>query len=146
VNYVNGTIGALLGGAVGALIWWGFTVATKLGLGLVAIAIGFLTGQGAVRFAGGKRSAGLQAIAVAVAVVAYFVASYLVNMSFANAGFAQSGDPRRLAFPPASLDQFARVATLSFGLMDFVFLAIVVYEAWKIPRPIPIPAELEGGA
>jgi len=142
INYVNGTLGAILGGAVGALVWWGFTVVTHLGLGLVAIAIGFLTGHGAVRFTGGKRSGGLQAISVVVAVIAFLIASYLVSMSFMNQPLAHQGDARRIGFPPGNLDQFARVVSLNFGLMDFVFLAIVVYEAWKIPRPIPIPAEL----
>lgn len=142
VNYVNGTVGAVLGGAVGALVWWGFTVATKFSLGLVAIVIGFLAGHGAMRLAGGKRSRGLQAIAAAVAAVSFFVASYLVNMSFANQALAQQGDPRRLTFPPESLDQFVSVVSMGFGLMDLVFLAIVVYYAWKIPQPIAMPAEL----
>jgi len=31
------------------------------------------------------------------------------------------------------------VLRAGFGVMDFVFLAIVVYEAWKIPRPIRLP-------
>lgn len=142
VNYVNGTIGAVLGGALGALVWWGFTVATKLGLGLVAIVIGFLAGQGAVRFTGGKRSSGLQLIAAAAAAASFVLATYLVNMTFANRALAADGDTRRLHFPPQSWDTFVRVVSADFGVMDLVFLAIVVYYAWRIPKPIPIPAEL----
>ncbi len=56
VNYPMAVVGALLGGAAGVLLWWGFTVVTKIAFGLVAVAIGFLTAQGAIRFAGGKRS------------------------------------------------------------------------------------------
>jgi hypothetical protein len=26
-----------------------------------------------------------------------------------------------------------------FGIMDVVFLAIMVWEAWKFPRPIALP-------
>ena len=141
INYVNGAIGAVLGGATGALLWWGFTVVTKISLGLVALAIGFLAGLGAVKFAGGKRSGGLQAIAIAAALASYLVASYLVNMTVANQALARQGDTFRVAFPPQSFDLFVRVLSLGFGMMDLVFLAIVVYEAWKIPKPVALPPD-----
>jgi hypothetical protein len=141
INYVNATIGALLGGAVGALVWWGFTVATHLSVGLIAIAIGYLAGLGAVKFAGGKRSAGLQAVSVTAALLSYVVATFLVNMTFINQALAKNGDTRRIPFPPPDVGLFTRVLTAGFGLMDVVFLAIVVYEAWKIPRPLALPPD-----
>jgi hypothetical protein len=139
VNYPMAALGAVLGGVVGVLAWWGFTVLTNIGFGLVAVVIGFLVGHGAARFAGGKRSAGLQAISVAVAVLSFLVAVYLVNMTFINAALVERGDPWRVTFPPASLDMFYRVVTINFGIMKLVFLAIVAYEAWIIPRPIKLP-------
>ena len=139
VNYVNAAIGAVLGGAAGALLWWGFTVVSKISLGLLAIAIGFAVGWGTVRFAGGKRSGGLQALSVTVATLSYVVATYLVNMTFINRSLAEQGATGRVPFPPTSLELFGRVLTAGFGVMDLVFLAIVVYEAWKIPRPIRLP-------
>ncbi len=139
VNYVNAAVGAVLGGAVGALAWWGFTVLTKISLGLVAIVIGYLTGLGAVKFSGGKRSGGLQALSVTVALASYVVATYLVNMTFANQALAKQGEAFRVAFPPQSFDLFVKVLSLGFGIMDDVFLAIVVYEAWKIPKPLALP-------
>ena len=139
INYLNATVGAVLGGTVGALLWWGFTVVTHFALGLVAIAIGVLTAMGAVKFAGGKRSSGLQGLSVVVSLVSYVVASYLVNMTFVNKALAERGDSFRVGFPPQSLELFGRVLTANLGIMDAVFLAIVVYEAWKIPRPIALP-------
>lgn len=139
INYANAAVGAVLGGAAGALVWWGFTVVTHIGLGLIAIGIGFLAGLGAVKFAGGKRSHGLQALAVGVSVVSFFCATYLVNMTFINQALATKGDSFRVGFPPASLDQFVRVLSANFDVMDWVFLAIVVYQAWKIPKPIALP-------
>src|SRR3989442_9145417 len=62
INYPRAVLGAVLGGVVGVLAWWGFTVLTKIGFGLVAVVIGFLVGQGTARFARGKRSVGLQAV------------------------------------------------------------------------------------
>ncbi len=139
INYVNASLGAVLGGTIGVLAWWGFTVLTHWAVGLLAVAIGFLAGHGTVRFSGGKRSAGLQLLSIAVALVGYCCATYLVNMTFINKALAEKGDAFRIGFPPGSLDLFVRVVTASFGLMDLVFLAIVVYEAWKIPRPFVLP-------
>lgn len=140
VNYPMALAGAVAGGTVGVLFWWGFTVVTKIGFGLIAVAIGFLVGLGTVRFAGGKRSVGLQAVSIVVAVASFFVASYLVNMTFINRQLEASGDNFRVAFPPESVDLLLQVLKANFGVMDLVFLAIVVYEAWKIPRPLPLDA------
>jgi hypothetical protein len=135
INYPMAALGAVLGGAAGVLAWWGFTALTHIGFGLVAVVIGFLVGHGAVRFAGDKRSAGLQALAVAVGAVAFFVATYLVNMTFINEALRERGDGWRVPFPPHSLDMFYRVIAVNFGIIKLVFLGIVVYEAWVIPRP-----------
>lgn len=141
INYLNASIGAVLGGAVGALAWWGVTVVTNFSIGLVAIAIGFLAGMGAVKFAGEKRSAGLQGISIAAALASYFVASYLVNMTFGNRALAEQKADFRIPFPPLDFGMFVNVIKLGFGLMDLVFLAIVVYEAWKIPKPPALPPD-----
>src|SRR3989442_4976691 len=76
INYPGAVLGAVLGGVVGVLAWWGFTVLTKIGFGLVAVVIGFLVGQGTARFAGGKRSVGLQAGFVAVGLPSLPVAGF----------------------------------------------------------------------
>jgi hypothetical protein len=144
VNYINAGVGAVLGGTVGALVWWGFTAATKWSVGLLAVAIGFLVGHGAVRFAGGKRSGGLQALSIGVSLVSYVCATYLVNATFINRAYEQGGDAFRIGFTPQSLDMFLRVITVNFGVMDLVFLAIAIYEAWKIPKPFKLPPSPAG--
>jgi hypothetical protein len=45
------------------------------------------------------------------------------------------GEAWRVPFPPDGLETFYRVVAVNFGVMKLVFLAIVVYEAWVIPRP-----------
>ena len=142
VNYPMATLGAVLGGVGGVLIWWGFTVVTKIGFGLIAVAIGFLVGHGAARFSGGKRSVGLQVLSVVVGALAFLIAAYLVDMTFINEVLRQRGDPGRVPFPPASLEMFYRVVAVNFGVMKLVFLAIVIYQAWIIPRPptLKLPA------
>ena len=126
---------------IGALAWWGFTVLTHIAFGLFAVAIGYLVGHGAVRFAGGKRSGGLQALSIGVALLSYLFAIYLVNMTFINKALGEQGEAFRVGFPPQSLGLLIRVVTVDVGVMDLVFLAIVVYEAWKIPRPLTLPPE-----
>ncbi|PYN89073.1 MAG: hypothetical protein DMD87_07825 [Candidatus Rokuibacteriota bacterium] len=140
INYPMAAVGALLGGIVGALAWWGVTVLTKIGFGLVAVVIGLLVGHGTLRFAGGKRSVGLQIMAVAVGTLSFLVAVYLVNMTFINELLAQRGDTLRVSFPPKGLAMFYNVIAANFGIMKLVFLAIIMYEAWFIPRPIKLPS------
>jgi hypothetical protein len=140
VNYPRATLGAILGGVAGALVWWGFTVLTKIGFGLIAVGIGFLVGHGVVRFTGGKKSRGLQILAVVVGAASFLVAAYLVNMTFINEVLAQRGDAFRVPFPPTSPELAYRVLGVNFGIMKVVFLAIVMYEAWIIPRPPKLPA------
>lgn len=139
INYPIAAIGAILGGIAGALAWWGLTVLTKIGFGLVAVVIGLLVGHGTLLFSRGKRSVGLQAMAVAVGALSFLVAVYLVNMTFINQALAQHGEAWRVGFPPASLNAFYQVIAANFGIMKLVFLGIIVYEAWFIPRPIKLP-------
>jgi hypothetical protein len=118
----------------------GLTVLTQIGFGLVAVAIGLLVGHGALLFAGGRRSFGLQMLAVTVGALSFLVAVYLVNMTFINQVLAQQGATERIAFPPASLNMLYQVIAANFGVMKLVFLGIVVYEGWVIPRPIKLVA------
>lgn len=141
INYPLATIGAVLGGVAGIALWWGFTVFTNIAFGLIAVAIGWLVAQGAVRFAGNKRSLGLQLLSIGVSIASFAVASYLVNMTFINRQLARAGDARRLPFPPTSIEGFGAVVALGFGLMDLVFVAIMVWEAWTIPKPPQLPEQ-----
>jgi hypothetical protein len=139
INYPMAAIGAVLGGVAGIVLWWGLTVVTKIAFGLAAVAIGWLVGQGTVRFAGGKRSTGLQILAVVVSLASFVVASYLVNMTFINDELARRGVAERVPFPPASLDGMVQVVALGFGIMDAVFAGILVWQAWVIPRAPQLP-------
>src|SRR5262249_25986694 len=146
VNYPMAVVGAVLGGALGVLLWWGFTVLTNIAFGLVAVAIGFLVGHGAVRFTGGKRPRGLQILATIVAALSFAVASYLVNMTFLNHELARQGSPWRVPFPPADLAMFIRILKAGFDIMDAVFLGIVVWQGWSLPQPpSPDPTAGKGG-
>ena len=138
VNYAAALLGAVLGGAAGSLVWWGFTVATNIAFGLVAVVIGVAVGKGTLLLSGNKRHLNLQALSALVSVVAFFYASFLVNRTFIQRSFAKTGETLIIPFLPEP-DQFFRVVMAGFDVMDLVFLAIVVWEAWRIPAPLKLP-------
>ena len=139
VNYPLALVGGLLGGALGVIAWWGFTVLTKIAFGLVAVVIGVTVGKGITLLAGGKRAQGLQIMSVIISSIAFFYASYLVNRTFLVQAYAEQGEQVVLPWLP-SLELWLNVSRLSFGFMDFIFLAIVIYQAWKIPAPFKLEA------
>ncbi len=137
INYSMALIGGLVGAVVGVVAWWGFTVLTRVAFGLVAVVIAFTVGKGTIMLAGGKRHRNLQIMSVAIATLSFFYASYLVNRSFALKYFADQGKSVVLPLVPAP-DLFLNLLMADFGVMDLVFLAIVVYQAWKIPAPLQL--------
>lgn len=139
INYPMAFTGAVLGGLVGAVAWWGFTVVTNIAFGLVAVVIGFTVGKGATILSGNKRAVGLQALAVVVAGLSYLYASYLVNRTFVLRALAEQGEELVLPLLPAP-GLLVEVVGLSFDVMDVVFIAIVLWQAWKIPAPIRLAA------
>ncbi len=137
INYSMAAIGGLLGAAIGVLVWWGFTVVTNIAFGLVAVVIGFAVGKGVVMASGNKRSQGLQITSVIIATLGFVYASYLVTRSFVLKALAEEGREVVLPWIPTP-DVLITVLQLGFGFMDVVFLAIVVYQAWKMPAPLRI--------
>jgi len=138
INWVNALLGGLLGGALGVLVWWGFTVLTSRSFGLVAIVIGFLVGKGVVMLTGGKRARGLQILSVLIATVAYGYASYLIIRTFVLRLATADPDLSLMIGLPLLPDpgRLVDVLSVNFGIMDMVFLAIVVWQAWRMPAPI----------
>jgi len=138
INYPLAVIGAVLGGAAGVVAWWGFTVVSGIAFGLVAIVIGVAVAKGATILAGNKRSQGLQILSVIVSTIGFFYATDLVNRTLILRATVEEGEALVLPLVP-SPDLFYEVVALGFGIMDLVFLGIVVYEAWKIPAPVQLP-------
>lgn len=135
INYAGALAGGLIGGALAAAVWWGFTVLTNIQFGLVAVLIGWAVGKGVVTLSGGKRSLNLQLISVGIALVSYAFATYLVNRTFILRYMAEQGQPLSLPiFPEPGL--LFQVVTVGINIWDLVFVAIALYQAWKGPAPI----------
>jgi hypothetical protein len=137
IPYPMAVLGAMLGGALGVVAWWGFTVVTQIAFGLVAVVIGFAVGKGILLFTGQKRARGLQILSVVVAGISFFYASYLVNRTFILRAFAEEGEELVLPVLP-SPELLINVVRVNFSFMDLVFLAIVLYYAWKLPAPLQL--------
>jgi hypothetical protein len=134
INYPMAFVGGLGGGILGVLVWWGFTVVTEIAFGLVAVVIGFTVAKGALLLSGGKRSQGLQIMSALIAFGSFFYACYLVNRTFIQDYLAEQGEQAILPLLP-NLELFVEVLKPGFGVMDIVFLAIVVWQAWKLSAP-----------
>lgn len=134
VNYPMAALGGVLGGVGGALVWWGFTVATNIAFGLVAVVIGYAVGHGVLRLGGHKRAMGLQGLSVGIALASFIFATYLVNWSYAN----QAMEANQMASLPLVLPLSVIIDLMKAGFnpMDLLFLGIVLYEAWRIPAPL----------
>ena len=135
INYSMAVVGGFAGGAVGVIAWWGFTVVTNVAFGLVAVVIGFTVGKGILMLTGGKRSVNLQVLAVGISFVSFVYANYLVTRSFILEAYAEEGLILPWIPEPALL---FNVIQAGFSFMDVVFVAIVLYQAWKIPAPIKL--------
>ena len=137
IDYSKALVGGLAGAVVGVVAWWGFTVVTGIAFGLVAIVIGITVGKGITLLVGGKRHQNLQFMSVAISALAFFYASYLVSRTFVHRAYAGQGEEIVLPLVPGP-ELFVDVIGLGFGVMDLVFLAFVVYQAWKIPAPFKL--------
>jgi hypothetical protein len=135
INYPMALAGALLGGSVGVLAWWFVTVWSRISFGIVAILIGIAVGKGVILASGNRRSRALQVMSVSVAGVSYFYALYLVNRTFIQQALAQQG---KIAVLPLLPDPFllARVIGVGFDAFGLFFLAIVLWEAWRLTAPL----------
>ncbi len=97
INYPMALVGGLIGGAIGVVAWWGFTVVTNIAFGLVAIVIGLAVAKGIVILSGDKRGLNLQIMSVVISTLGFFYASYLVNRTFINRAYAEQGQDMALS-------------------------------------------------
>lgn len=135
ISFPAAVVGGLAGAVVGALIWWGFTVVTKIQFGLVAIVIGITVAKGILLATRGRRSRELQVLSAGIAAGAYFYADYLVKRTFI---LQQSPEYARTltVFPDPAV--FFNVARVTFDMFTLIFLAITVYQAWRLVEPFKI--------
>ena len=137
--------GGVIGGAIGAVLatalWYGVVAITNWQVGIVAVAVGFVVGQGVVFGAGRHPSIALVPISVAFTLVALVVSEYLIAQPL-----PRDRGRRDLGRVGLSVDEFAEVearvrprrsSSLRFSLesepITLLFWAIAGWEAFVIP-------------
>ena len=139
--------GGVIGGAIGAVLatalWYGVVAITNWQVGIVAVAVGFVVGQGVVFGAGRHPSIALVPISVAFTLVALVVSEYLIANHFYGVAIAEIAAEMGL-----SVEEVAGVAgqvglptnpieLIRFSLesepITLLFWAIAGWEAFVIP-------------
>lgn len=130
---MSDVLGGVLAGIVAALlataIWYGVVAVTQFQVGIIAVAVGFIVGQGVVLGARRHTSIVLVAVSVVLTLVALAVSEYLIVAHFVSQELGFAVD---LIGPP---DVFFGVIGDSLGAdpLTLVFWAIALFQAFIIP-------------
>jgi len=130
---MSDVLGGVLAGVVAAVlataIWYGVVATTHFQVGIVAIAVGFIVGQGVVFGARRHTSIVLVAVSVVLTLIALAVSEYLIVAHFVSQELGFAVD---LVQPP---DVFFGVIgdSLSADPLTLVFWAIALFQAFVIP-------------
>ena len=126
--------GAALAAAIVGGVLWGLIVKfSDYEIGIVAWAIGFLTGSAVVYATRGAKGQRLQAIAVAAALLGIMIGKYL-SFALVVQEDAKSVGASIGLFSDDMTTLFRDNLDEIFGLFDLLWIALAVYTAWKIPR------------
>ncbi|MGI9111521.1 MAG: hypothetical protein ACR2GT_04910 [Gaiellaceae bacterium] len=128
---------ALVAAIVGGVLWGLIVKFSDYEIGIVAWAIGFLTGSAVVFASGGMKGQRLQAIAVVAALLGILVGKYL-SFAFAVQEEAESFGASLGLASSEMRTLFRENLDEVFGLFDLLWIAFAVYTAWKIPRLEPM--------
>ena len=81
-------VGGVVGGAIGAVLatglWYGVVAITNVQVGIIAVAVGFVVGQGVVLGAGRHPSILLVPISLAFTLVSLVVSEYLICLLYTS--------------------------------------------------------------
>lgn len=117
---------ALLGALIGGGIWGLIAVLFDYELGLVALAIGGLTGYAVVFGAKDSVTPLHQIIAVITSLIGIILGKYFSFGYWFNEGFEGMFDSFTFAY-------FREYFFDLFGVMDIVFILLAIVAAWQIP-------------
>ena len=124
-----------LGAAIVGGVAWGLLVKySDYEVGVVAWAIGFMTGYAVMRGAGGRRSADLQAIAIVTALLGILVGKYL-GFAFAVQDAERDFGVQTGLLSGEMFSLFRESLSEVFGLYDVLWTGFAVASAWYALRP-----------
>ena len=133
--------GGVIGGAIGAVLatalWYGVVAITNWQVGIVAVAVGFVVGQGVVFGAGRHPSIALVPISVAFTLVALVVSEYLIARPLPRDRGRRDRGRSSASQSPGGGGFASPIDLLRFSLesepITLLFWAIAGWEAFVIP-------------
>ena len=133
--------GGVIGGAIGAVLatalWYGVVAITNWQVGIVAVAVGFIVGQGVVFGAGRHPSIALVPISVAFTLVSLVVSEYLIARHFLGIAAAEISAEFGVTIAEVEAEFASPIELLRFSLesepITLLFWAIAGWEAFIIP-------------
>lgn len=123
------TIGALIAAVIGGGVWALIAVLTNYELGLVAWAIGGLTGYAVAILANRRVNAAHQLIAVIASLLGILLGKYFIVSYLLSDGIDGVFNSDSFAFFKENFTEF-------FKGMDIVFVVLAVATAWQLPRKL----------
>ena len=131
---VAGLAAALAGGVL-----WGLVVKwSDYEVGILAWAIGFVTGSAVLLASGGRRGQRLQAIAIVAALLGILLGKYLSFALIVQEDAENLGIDIGL-FSGEMRDLFRENLSDVFGAFDLLWIGFAVFSAWRLLRPEPAP-------
>jgi len=132
---ILGIIGSLLGTLIAAGVWAAVTIMTNYEVGYIAILVGLLAGEGAVRLSGKFRGPSLQLIALVAAAVGLVVAKVII-LDYTLVEEIAKTEPTAAAgyLSPSVIVLSLLQLPLIFRPFDLIWMFIAGRVAWRIPR------------
>jgi hypothetical protein len=130
-NFAAAIPAGLAAAVVGAVVWALFTYLTGMALGLIAVAIGALVGW-AVRRVGRGIDLRFGVLGAVCAAFGWALGTVLCDVAFVA---KDAGRPFLDVLAALGGGETIALAFRTADAMDLLFLAIAVWEGWKLSRP-----------
>jgi hypothetical protein len=139
-QYLKAVLFSAVAAVLGAVIWDKIVLVTGYQLGIIAVVLGALVGIAVRVGAEGRPGAGLPWIGALMAGFSIFLGhAFLIHDVLKHE--AEYAAVFAVMSLPARLSMLLEVAVHNLDIMDWAFVAIGVYEGWKIPHALNREAE-----
>jgi len=134
--------GGVLAALAGGIVWGVISLVTEREIGIIAWAIGWLTGYAVVLFAGKRKGLPLQLVAVITAILGIAVGKYVTFIYQLKDAIAESYGAEIAAelspFSEEAVRQFFENIQQVVGGYDILWVVLAVATAWGIPKGLGI--------
>jgi hypothetical protein len=129
-------LGGLLAAVAGGLAWGLIVILTDYEIGIAAWGIGFLAGWLVVRFAGGRKGAPLQAVAIVSALLGIGIGKYVTFAYLWRKAAKAVGESVPSYVSSDVINAFFNNLDTVFGGFDILWAGLAVAAAWRIAKPL----------